>query len=34
VAVRGAWSDLRGIILLGFVIMAGVIGLITYLAQN
>jgi hypothetical protein len=34
VAVRGAWGDLRGGIVLGFIIMAGIIGLITYLAQN
>lgn len=33
-AVRGAYSDLRGIILLGFTVMAGVIGLMVYLAQN
>lgn len=33
-AVRGAWADLKGIIVLGFVVMAGIIGLITYLAQN
>lgn len=33
-AVRGAFSDLKGIILLGFTVMAGVIGLMVYLAQH
>lgn len=33
-AVRGVWSDLRSVIVFGFIILAGVIGLITYLAQN
>lgn len=33
-AVRGAFADLRGMIVFGFIILAGVIGLITYLAQS
>jgi tetrahydromethanopterin S-methyltransferase subunit B len=33
-AVRTAFSDLRSTIIFGFIVMAGVIGLITYLAQN
>jgi hypothetical protein len=34
VTVRGVWSDLRSAIILGFMVLAGIIGLITYLAQN
>jgi hypothetical protein len=33
-AVRSAWADLRSVIIFGFFILTGVIGLITYLAQN
>jgi chromosome segregation ATPase len=33
-AVRTAYSDLRSVIVFGFIIMAGVISLITYLAQH
>lgn len=33
-AVRGAWSDLRSAVILGFIVMAGVIGLITYLSTH
>jgi len=33
-ARRAAFADLRALIIFGFVVLAGVIGLITYLAQN
>ncbi len=34
VATRTAWADLRGIIVLGFIVAAGVLGLLTYLATH
>ena len=33
-ARRAAFADLRTLIVFGFVVLAGIIGLITYLAQN
>jgi predicted nucleic acid-binding Zn-ribbon protein len=33
-AVRLAFSDLRSVFVFGFIVMGGVIGLITYLSQN
>jgi len=33
-AVRMVFSDLRSLFVFGFIVLAGVIGLITYLAQN
>jgi len=33
-AVRLAFSDLRSMIVFGFIVLGGVIALITYLAQN